>query len=137
MTATTKPRKNRAPLNLAMGLVGFVCLIGTAIAASLDADKGVVYVLALGFLIALAIMFATRKSDEYTLALWSTGANAAFAVMVAFLFLGPVVEGFFDGVFEGLFEEPTEQDLTPAAASVIGVFAFFITFNFKRLTGSL
>ncbi len=134
---STKTRKNRAPLNLLMGAVGLAAIIALLLAAALDAATYLVVPIVLLLLASLLIMFLTRRSDEYTLGLWSSGANAAFLVIVAFALFAPFIEGVYDG-FVGAHEETGgEQDFPAEVASYGAILAFYIVFNIKRLTGAL
>ncbi|MBH5322662.1 hypothetical protein [Aurantiacibacter sediminis] len=141
MAATSpKPKKNRASLNLNMGIVGFASLIGLTAASALDAHEGIPVVLVLILVASLATMFFTRKSDEYTEQLWISGANAAFIMLVLWIFIAPAVAGFVEGysaAHEGREADAEPQfDMLYAAGSTFSLYAFFITFHIKRLTGA-
>ncbi|WP_133303927.1 hypothetical protein [Aurantiacibacter aquimixticola] len=129
---TTKPRKNRASLNLTMGWLGLLATI--VFVAARVADSEALWTSFVGFFVPLSLIaqFLTRKSDEYTLSLWSTAANAAFAITIAWLFLPPFFEGFYDG----LRGNDSGQDIPTDGAPYAALLAFYITFNIKRLTGA-
>lgn len=129
---TATPRKNGAPLNLTMGWVGLLASVVFATAAIADGNALWPKFVAILVPISLISMFATRKSDEYTLSLWSTAANAAFAVTIAWLFLVPFLEGFYDGLSGSESGQNIPVDGAPYAALLV----FYLTFNIKRLTGA-
>ena len=131
MTTATL-RKNRAPLNLTMGWLGLVASVVFVTAAIAESDALWPSFVAILIPISLIAMFATRKSDEYTISLWSTAANAAFAVTIAWLFLVPFLEGFYDG----LSGSESGQDIPVDGAPYAALLVFYLTFNVKRLTGA-
>lgn len=135
--AQAKPRKNRAPLNLAMGLAGLVGIIALFANIAMDGPMAINVVVVISLLVSLTTMFVTRRSDEYTLALWSSGANAAFAVIVVWLFFAPFIEGVYDGFMSVRADASTEMDLPTEGASAASILAFYVVFNIKRLTGAL
>ncbi|WP_271077804.1 hypothetical protein [Aurantiacibacter sp. MUD61] len=105
-----------------------------------DAPSGANALIALVLIGSLAVMFFTRNSDEYTAELWRSGANAAFIVIAAWTLLGPFALGVIEGynaAHEG--REPGEPafDWLYAASSTLALYAFYLTFHFKRLTGAL
>lgn len=81
--------------------------------------------------LAVIVMYTTRNADEWVAGLWSAGANAGFVGAMAWLVLGPFVEGFYDG----LIGNESEQDLPASAASVVALACFLIAFNLKRIRG--
>ena len=85
----------------------------------------------------LIVIYATRKSDEYTLALWSAGANAAFLMIVLFGLFSPCFEGVYDGFMAAHDVSNSDLDFPAEAASAGAILAFYIVFNAKRLTGAL
>jgi len=131
MASTT--RKNRAPLNLSMGIVGLIATLVVGASYIADAQTWLKALSVIAMLLSLAVMFATRKSDEYTLGLWSAGANAAFAVIVLWMLFAPFFEGFYDG----LTGNESGQDFPAEGGSMIAVLAFYLVFNIKRLTGAM
>ena len=133
---TATPRKNRAPLNLAMGWIGLAGTVAMSLAHALDWPMTLRVISVLTVLTSLATMFFTRKSDEYTLGLWSSGANAAFALIVAMLIFGPFVEGVYDGYMQAHDGTERERDITGDSAPYLALLAFYLTFNVKRLTGA-
>ena len=136
-SSTSKSRRNMAPLNLMMGLVGLACLSGVIAAGPLNAPSFVTVPLVVALIASMIFMFFTRKSDEYTLSLWSSGANAAFAVIVIWMLMGPFFEGVYDGFNSVRHGTDTEMDFPIAAGSYIAILAFYLTFNIKRLTGAI
>lgn len=140
MTTAGKKKKNRAPLFLNMGLVGFASLLTIMGLAVADLQNAVTIIAVLAMIGSLIVMFFTRNSDEYTAELWLSGANAAFISIVAWLLIGPLIMGFMEGynaAHEGRDSTKPEFDKLYAASSTIALFAFYITFHIKRLTGAL
>lgn len=135
--SSAQPRKNRAPLNLAMGLVGLLAMIVLIAGSAIDGLSVTRIPAALLMIAALAVMFFTRKSDEYTSGLWSSGANAAFAVIVFGFVFAPFLEGVVDGFNQAHDGSEASLDMPLAAVSYLAIFVFFLTFNIKRLTGAL
>ncbi|MDE1466689.1 hypothetical protein [Aurantiacibacter sp. D1-12] len=84
----------------------------------------------------LTFMWFTRKSDEYTLSLWSSGANAAFAAIVLWMLFAPFLEGVYDGFNSAHSGSESELDFPHEAGGFVALLAFYLTFNIKRLTGS-
>ncbi len=135
-----KTRKNRAPLNLAMGIVGLAALVTITVSTAMEMPVAVTSIGILVFFISLITMFFTRNSDEYTAQLWVSAANAAFIVMVLWLFLGPFIAGIVEGynaAHEGRDANEAPIYALVVAGSGVSLFAFFLTFNIKRLTGAL
>ncbi|GGD51668.1 hypothetical protein GCM10011411_09380 [Aurantiacibacter arachoides] len=116
-----------------MGIVGLLGIAFVGFAELTGLPRLYVNAAALVLIVSLPIMFFTRKADEYTLSLWSSGTNAAFAIVIVWLVGAPAIEGFFDGLFgiEG------GQDFPDRGASVAALFAFYLAFNGKRLLGAL
>ncbi|RJY08510.1 hypothetical protein D6201_03280 [Aurantiacibacter aquimixticola] len=115
--------------------MGWLGLLATIVfVAARVADSEALWTSFVGFFVPLSLIaqFLTRKSDEYTLSLWSTAANAAFAITIAWLFLPPFFEGFYDG----LRGNDSGQDIPTDGAPYAALLAFYITFNIKRLTGA-
>ncbi|APE28719.1 hypothetical protein BMF35_a1890 [Aurantiacibacter gangjinensis] len=87
----------------------------------------------LALIVVIPTLWSTRKSDEYTLQLWTAGANAAFATCLFFFFFLALAQGTADAFpeWEANFIEFTDHafDLT--------LLAFFLAFNIKRFTGAL
>ena len=137
MTDTGRSRLNRASINLPMGVIGLAALLTVVIATAVDAPGGINVVAVLSLLVSLAVMFVTRKSDEYTLGLWSSGANAAFAVIVLWFLFTPFFEGVYDGYTRAQSGTESVQDFPTEGGSIAALFAFYVVFNFKRLTGAL
>ncbi|KLI63909.1 hypothetical protein [Aurantiacibacter marinus] len=135
--ATVKSRKNRAPLNLAMGLVGLLSVFTIIAAELLALPKAIVPICAAAMIISLAVMFFTRRSDEYTLALWSAGTNAAFAAIIGWLIIGPFAAGVMEGFNAAHEGREAERNFSYAAGSGFSIIAFYVVFNIKRLTGAL
>lgn len=133
---SAKPHKNRASLNLAMGLLGLVTLVAALVAAAFDASTVVTVPLVLTLMGSLIVIYATRKSDEYTLALWSAGANAAFLVIVLFALFAPFFEGVYDGFMGAHDGSSSDLDFPAEAASIGAILVFYTVFNAKRLTGA-
>ncbi|MGB3167376.1 MAG: hypothetical protein WBA68_11435, partial [Alteraurantiacibacter sp.] len=98
MTADRKFRTNRAPLNLTMGWIGLAASLVFVAAKIAERDGLWLALVATMIPVSLVTIFATRKSDEYTLSLWSAAANAGFAVTIAWMFLVPFLEGVYDGL---------------------------------------
>lgn len=136
-TSNAKPRKNRAPLNLTMGWVGLVAVTGLVATSAFEAGIAARAIVVVALLVSLATMFATRKSDEYTLGLWSSGANAAFAVIILWFLFAPFLEGVYDGFMQAHEGAEAVQDFPTEGGSIAGIFAFFVVFNIKRLTGAM
>jgi cytochrome bd-type quinol oxidase subunit 2 len=130
---SAKQRKNRAPLNLLMGIIGLLAIMAVIPARMMDAPPYTAAPFVLALIINLSVMFATRKSDEYTLGLWSAGANAAFAVIVAWMLFAPFLEGFYDG----LTGNEAGMNFPAEGGSIAAILAFYLVFNIKRLTGAL
>lgn len=122
-----------AKIHLNFGIFAIPCLFLLILAriGVIDRDFGMVGVTFTA--LSILIMFLTRKSDEYTLSLWSAGANAGFMAMVVWLLFVPFLEGFADGLLgraQGMFW-PTDMGIYVA----IGVFLF--TFNWRRLRAAM
>lgn len=132
-----KTRKNRAPLHLAMGVVGLIAICTFAGVHTADGPAGIKVAATLTLLVSLGTMFVTRRSDEYTLGLWSAGANAAFAVIVVSMLFAPFLEGLYDGFTEALADTQEVQDFSADAGGIGAILAFFIVFNVKRFIGAL
>lgn len=132
---TTRSRRNRAPLNLAMGVVGLLATAALLAAYTLEWHMGFRILSVLTLLVSLAVMFATRRSDEYTFGLWSAGANAAFFVIVALLVFGPFIEGVIDGFMQSQDAVERKMDLSSDIGGYGALLAFFTVFNLKRLRG--
>ena len=132
----TKPRKNRAPLNLAMGLIGLGGMIAMTVVGLLDVNTGWLALCLLVVSAAIAIMFFTRKSDEYTLNLWSAAANAAFATVVIVALFGTFAEAVYHGFMEAHDAVRREREVDGDLAAILALYAFFLTFNIKRLLGA-
>lgn len=138
--APAKPRKNRAPLNLAMGIVGLVALIGMTVSSAMDFHSGISTLCLLVFVTSITTMFFTRNSDEYTAGLWVSATNGAFIMLVAWLFIGPFLAGVIEGfnaAHEGREASKAQANELLAAGTSFSLFAFYIIFNIKRLTGAL
>ncbi len=135
--ASPKPRKNRAPLNLAMGLVGLLSVLASMAASLFSLPKGIVTICAVLMIASLAVMFFTRRSDEYTLSLWSAGTNAAFAAIIGWLIIGPFAAGVVEGFNAAHEGREAANNFSYAAGSGFSLLAFYLTFNIKRLTGAL
>ena len=130
---TASPRSNRAPLNLAMGWVGLVAAIAAVVGHLAGLGSGFFGICVLAVAASLVLMYATRKSDEYTLSLWSSATNAAFAMILVWMLAAPAIEGFFDG----LLGIENGQDFPSQAAPLASILAFYLVFNVKRLTGAM
>ena len=125
-------RRNLAPLNLGMGIAGLVAIAILAVAEINPLPRTLVVIAFVVVLFALPAMFFTRKSDEYTLSLWSSATNAAFAAIILWLVAAPGLEGMIDG----LFGIENGQDFPDRGAATFSILIFFLTFNIKRLTGA-
>lgn len=132
MTEATGKKKNRATLNLHMGWVGLVGLVGTLAGKLLSPDASWPVFFIIGMVAALFTVFLTRKSDEYTLSLWTSSVNVGFIVLIFGVIFFPFLEGFYDG----LTGDERGQDFPSDGVSYVSILAFFLTFNIKRLTGS-
>lgn len=122
-------RKTR--LHLAMGHVVTIATL-VVIAAGFDlVPRAIAMVAALGAMIALIFMFATRRSDEWVASLWSAGASAGFLGAIGWLLFAP----FIEGVIDGIRGDEAAQDLPAAAASIVALACFALAFNLKRLRG--
>ena len=132
----TKPRKNRAQLNLAMGLVGLGGMIALTLVGLMDWYTGWLALSLLLVTTALVVMFFTRKSDEYTLGLWSAGANAAFATVIVVALFGTFAEAVYHGFMEAHDAVRREREVDGDLAAILALYAFFLTFNIKRLLGA-
>ena len=137
MTADRKSRKNRAPLNLAMGLVGLLAILLVIVAAGAGWPVVIVVLGLFTVMLSLATMFFTRKSDEYTLGLWSTSANAAFATVIFFALFAAFGEAFYVGFMQAHEGIERERLLDGDFAAIAAILAFYLTFNIKRLTGAV
>ena len=131
-----KPKKNRAPLNLLMGLVGLVAICLSVVAANLEWRAPVQLLSMFIVMISLTTMFLTRKSDEYTLGLWSTSANAAFATVIFVVLFGAFGEAIYDGIMVAIYQVEHEREVDGDLAAILALYAFFLTFNIKRLLGA-
>lgn len=77
-------------------------------------------------------MLVTRNADEYTRALWNTGASLAFATVLV-LYIGlPFAEGLYDGLRS---DETSRRDIPAGFGVTIGIAAFFVGHAWKRLRG--
>ncbi|KLE35508.1 hypothetical protein [Aurantiacibacter luteus] len=129
---TIKRRRDWASVNLNLGIVGLLGIAMLVIAAFHPLPRSLVIAATVCLVVSLPVMFFTRKTDEYTLSLWSTATNAAFATIIAWLVAAPGIEGFIDG----LFGIENGQDFPERGAAAASLFAFFVVFNIKRLTGA-
>ena len=130
---TATPRKNRAPLNLAIGWLGLAAAVAAIAARTADLPSPAFGICVLLVAVALAVMYLTRKSDEYTLSLWSSATNGAFATILVWMLAAPAIEGFVDG----LLGIENGQDFPSQAAPLAAILVFYAIFNIKRLTGAL
>ena len=137
MTTSKAPSRNRAPLNLAMGLVGLACVVVLTVNGIFEWTDALAIPLGLLIFLVLVVMYFTRRSDEYTLELWSAGANAAFGVMLLSLILGPFVYGISEGFNAAHEGREAEFDFPWSLVPSLAIMAFFLTFNIKRLTGAM
>lgn len=118
-------------MHLALSHVAAVSLGVIALAVTHVIPEGLALI---GFVfgtLSVIVMYTTRNSDEWIAALWSAGANAGFVGAMAWLVIGPAVEGFYDGLTGS---EPG-QDLPAEAASIVALVCFLVAFNLKRVRG--
>ncbi|MEL6529025.1 MAG: hypothetical protein AAFQ27_03635 [Pseudomonadota bacterium] len=91
----------------------------------------------IAFLWAMVHLFRHRNADEFTLALWHTGATFAFIALIIWALFGNVVAGVYWGLTAELTAtespEMTFVDYWTAPACIA---AFFVGFNFKRFKGA-
>ena len=130
---TAKPsRKNRAPLNLAMGWVGLLATIVVIASHALEWPMAVRALSMMVLLGSMIVMLLTRRSDEYTFELWSGAATAAFLVFVVLTLFQP----FFTGVYDGILASSERTlEISDDLAQFVTLLAFYLTFNVKRLRG--
>ena len=133
MANNSPKRKNRAPLNLLMGALGLVATAILMLQSFTAIPDPLRLISGITVLIAVPTMFFTRKSDEYTLQLWSTAANAAFAVTIFFFFGLALVQGFLNA-HDG---DSASRTLDTADIMDFTILSFFLAFNIKRLTGAM
>jgi len=119
-----------------MGVVGLIAIVALMANMAGEFLPAINVMAVIVLLISLVTMFFTRRSDEYTQGLWSSGANAAFAVIVAWLFVAPFVEGVCDCYMSVRSGALTEMDLPTEGASAVSVLAFYLVFNIKRVAGA-
>ena len=101
---------------------------------------GIIFLASLLGLVAIIYSFIymvlRRKTDEFTLAMWHSGTSVAFAVAVAWLLFGNMIE--ISLAEPPMMDAPT-TDAEAHFVERIGVYviiaAFFVGFHFKRLRG--
>lgn len=77
------------------------------------------------------ILLITRNADEFTRALWNSGASMAFAALLV-LYLGiPFAEGMYDG----FTDSERSSELGAEIAVLIAISAFSIGLFWKRFRG--
>ncbi|MEZ5682492.1 MAG: hypothetical protein R3E14_14480 [Erythrobacter sp.] len=129
---SNKTTISRTSIHLAAAIVGCITLVGTWL-AKLDVIGGAgATTMGILFVVSAVAMFVTRNADEYVVALWRAGANAAFLALLATYIFAPFAEGFYDGLSGGESHMDTPIDLAPTLAFS----AFFLAHSWARLRGT-
>ena len=122
-----------AKIHLNFGIFAIPCLIVLLLSRTGVIDDGYGAVGVSFTALSILVMFLSRKSDEYTLSLWSAGANAGFMATVAWLLFAPFLEGFIDG----LLARAKGMDWPAEMGIYVAIATFLITFNWRRLRGAM
>ena len=148
-TASTKvsPRQKKVDRYLRAADIGTIALVAFFVAEMLHGEEsfldGPGWIVAVGLLALLCIigsyvyMFARRRTDEYTLAMWHSGVTVAFFFAMGWSLFGVIVLGFIQGYYEAHGSTTFDAWSVYADwASNILVGSFYLGFHFKRFAGA-
>lgn len=84
-----------------------------------------------------AYMFFRRRTDDFTLGMWHSGATMAFLAIIAWSLFGLIIEGMIEGAMRNPSEvRPHEERVVSGLTTEIALTAYFVGFHFKRFKGN-
>ena len=91
----------------------------------------------IAIIVSFVYMFARRRTDEYTLAMWHSGVTVAFFATMFWALFGGIVTGMVLGYLESHGEPAFDgADFIRRWLASILLLSFYAGFHFKRFTGA-